>query len=197
MSPADPTDHVDLDVANQVAAALGHLARPMRLAGPIAYLHRNTVEAPHVRRVEKLTWRDLPLVLARRVAPPPDRPWVMADPAGQLTAIRVDSDIVWAEAVMVTADPPGTRYPVGIDVSPPGLPAEPTRPGLALERHRATVVYRDVETGAELPDDVLLFSNRPTVGVFLTAELMGATIEDPPSLPAWPDAYLEVVGPCT
>lgn len=179
MSPADPTDHVDLDVADQVAAALGHPARPMRLAGPIAYLNRDTTEPRHARRVKKLTWRALPLVLARRVAPPPDSPHDTTAVAGQLTEIRITCGEVWADGVMETADPPGTRYPVGIDVG------------------SAVVVYRDAETGAELPDDALLFSDRPTVGVFLTAEIIGATIEDPPSLPAWPDAYLEVIGPCT
>lgn len=165
---ADPTDHVDLDVANHVAAALGHV----RLRGPIAYLHRDTDDW---RRILELTHRPLPLPLGQI----PDGLYggghFGAVPVGQVTGIEIIDRTVWADATMVEAGPPGTRYGVGIDVDPD-----------------AKVVYYDVETDAEMPAGTTMFSDRVVRAVFLSAELMGATLNPQP---AWPDAYLEVLAP--
>jgi hypothetical protein len=142
--------------------------RLMRLAGPIAYLHRDTTE-PMPRRLEALSVRDRPLVLTRGV-------W----PVVSVTDVTFDGDTVRAEARMETPDPIGTRYPVAIQLG------------------AAIVDYLDPETGAELPPDVIMVSDRPVLGVFRSAELIGVDIVPRHGVlegSAWPDAYLEVIGP--
>lgn len=137
-----------------------------KLRGPIAYLNRPTTDR---RKLTTLTVRAARVPLLRR-----------ADPVdgfldiGQVMNITIENDVVWADATMKTNDPVGTRYPIGIDL---GI---------------ATVVYVDDE-GNELKD-VEAFLSDDVTALFTEATLMAATIEDPPSAAAWPDAYLEVIG---
>lgn len=146
-----------------------------KLRGPIAYLNRVTTDG---RKLAALTVRELPIPLLRRNdyeglqfdgTPMVDE----TERVGELTNITIKDDVVWADATMKTNDPVGTRYPVGIDL---GV---------------ATVVYVDNE-GNEL-GDVEAFLSDDITALFTEATLMAATIEDPPSATAWPDAYLEVV----
>lgn len=144
-------------------------APTMHLRGPIAYLNRETTDG---RRVINLAARELPLTLAR--VPDSGKPGHDgAELVGSVIHVATDDLVVWGDAEMATPDPVGTRYGVGIDV------------GACL------VTYVDRE-GNEVDAAELVESGSDVTAVFTEAELIGVAIT---TTPAWPDAYLEIVGP--
>lgn len=152
----------------------------VRLRGPIAYLHRDTTDG---RRVESLTWKGLPLTLAWvHDHSDANRDQVEVEVVGTITNVTEIDGTVWAEASVWPGRVAGlghtglvgTRFGVGVDVV------------------SAVVVYVD-QTGNEV-DDITAAVADPAdlTAVFESAELIGVTVNHNP---AWPDAYLEAMGP--
>lgn len=139
------------------------------LSGPIVVLGRDTVDG---RRVDDLSWRDLPLVLSASPSLKGSVEGADGGAVGLVTGVWVEGSTVMARAVMGGVVPPGTRFGVGGDFA----------------AGDGGVEYVPVGAGpgvADLDDEALLV-------VFRRPELLGVTLF-PAGEGAWPGGtWLEV-----